>query len=179
MENQTFKSWILDDETLSAEDEALLMEHLAQCPECAELKANLDTALQLVRAAPEIAAPVDFTQRFTASLAARKCEEEKRQARALTLALSSTAIVVAIGALLIFMPEISLISMAAGFVTSVLTCFEVVQSAASFISGLIKNTNPSSLVTVFVVIGGWVLLASLTLALSVWKLAIKKVEIKE
>lgn len=179
MDNQKFKSWILDDEILSAEDEALLKEHLAQCPDCAQLKANLDAALQVVRTAPEIAAPPDFTQRFTASLAARKREEEKQQARRLTLAFVSSALVIAIGALLIFMPEISLISLAAGFFTSVLTCFEVVQSAASFVSSFIKNANPSSLVTVIIVIGGWILLASLTLALSVWKLAIKKVEIKE
>lgn len=179
MDHQKFKSWILNDETLSEEEESLLNEHLAQCADCVQLKANLEAALQVVRTAPEIAAPPDFSRRFMASLAVRKREEEKRQARSLTLALASSAIVIAIGALLIFLPEISLISLAAGFVTSMLTFLGVVQTAASFVSSLIKNADPSSLVVVILVIGGWILLASLTLALSVWKLTIKKVEIKE
>jgi len=177
MDHQTYKSWILNDELLSGEDETQLEEHLAECRECAELKANLYTALQMLRSAPQIAAPPDFTQRFTASLAARKREEEKRQARALTLALSSSALVIAFGAILIFLPEISLISLATGCVSTLLRIFEIVQATASFVSGFVKNANPSSLVTVFVVVGGWIVLASLTLALSVWKLAIKKVGI--
>jgi len=179
MENKTFKSWILDDETLNDEEQARLNEHLAECEDCAQLKANLEAALQMVRSAPEMPAPPDFTSRFTASLAARKREEEQRQARALTLALASSAIVVALGELLIFIPEISLISLTAGFLSSVLYCIEIVQSTFSFVGGFIRNANPSSLITVFVVLGGWILLASLTLALSIWKLAIKKVEIKK
>lgn len=177
MDHQTYKSWILNDELLSGEDEIQLEEHLAECQECMQLKINLDTALRMVRLAPQVPAPPDFTQRFTLSLVERKREEEKRQARALTLALSSSALVIALGAILIFLPEISLISLTAGLISSVLRCFEVVQSTTSFISGFVKNANPSSLVTLFVVIGGWIVLASLTLALSVWKLAIKKVGI--
>jgi hypothetical protein len=129
----------------------------------------------MVRLAPQVPAPPDFTQRFTTSLAARKREEEKRQARSLTLALSSSALVIAFGALLIFLPDISLISLTAGVISSILRGFELVQSTSSFVGGFVKNANPSSLVTLFIVIGGWIVLASLTLALSVWKLAIKKV----
>lgn len=175
MDHQTFKSWILNDELLSGEDITQLEEHLTECVECARLKSNLDTALQMVRLAPQVPAPPDFTRRFTASLTARKREEEKRQARSLTLALSSSAVVIAFGALLIFTPDISLISLTTGLISSVLRVFEVIQSTASLVGGFVKNANPSSLVTLFAVIGGWIILASLTLALSVWKLAIKKV----
>jgi anti-sigma factor RsiW len=175
MDHQTYKSWILNDELLSGEDLTQLEEHLAECIECARLKTNLDTALRMVRLAPPVPAPPNFTQHFTTSLAARKREEEKHQARSLTLALSSSAMVVAFGALLIFLPDISLISLTAGLISSMLRVFELAQSTASFVSGFVNNANPSSLVTLFVVIGGWIVLASLTLALSVWKLAIKKV----
>lgn len=175
MDHQTFKSWILNDELLSGNEETQLEEHLTQCSECARLKTNLDAALRMVRLAPQVPAPPDFTRRFTTSLAARRREEEKRQARSLTLALSSSALVIAFGALLIFLPDISLISLTAGLISSVLRVFELAQSTASFVGGFVKNANPSSLVTLFVVIGGWIVLASLTLALSVWKLAIKKV----
>jgi len=61
MDHQKFKSWILEDETLSEEEESLLKEHLAHCADCAQLKANLEAALQVVRTAPEIAAPPIFT----------------------------------------------------------------------------------------------------------------------
>ena len=114
MEHQPFKAWILDDENLSDEEKVQLSEHLAVCPECEQLSENLNAALQAIRVAPEMAAPAGFTQRWSASLAARKREEEKRQARSLGIALSSSALVIAIGAMLIFVPELSLISMTAG-----------------------------------------------------------------
>lgn len=178
MEHQPFKTWILDDENLSEEEQGRLEEHLAACPECARLSQNLKVALKAIRSAPELAAPPDFTRRWTAALADRKREEEKRQARSLGIALSSSALVIALGALLIFVPEFSLISMTAGFITTVLNCLEVIRTAISFITTLFKSISPATMLVLFVVVGGWLLLASFTLALSVWKLAIKKVENK-
>jgi hypothetical protein len=179
MDHQTFRSWILDEETLDHKNEIKLKEHLAECSECAQLKANLERAINMVRTAPEISAPPTFTARFTASLAERKREEERQQARNLTLALASSAIVIAFGAFLISLPNISLISLSAGLISSALYCFEFIQSIASFVTSFITHANPTSLLAVFVVVGGWILLASFTLALSIWKLAIKKVDIKK
>lgn len=176
MDHQTIKSWILDDIALNDEERSKLSDHLAECADCATLMKNLEAALQIVRSAPEITAPSNFSKRFSASLATRKREEEKKQARSLTLALTSSAIVVAIGALLIFLPEVSLISLTTGFISTVLSLFDVIGSTVVFLNGYVKNLNPSTLLTAFVIFGSWILLASLTLAFSVWKLAIKKVE---
>ncbi len=178
MEHQPFKTWILDDEDLSDEERVRLSDHLAICPECAQLSKNLNTALQSIRVAPEVAAPAGFTHRWSMSLAARKREEEKRQARHLAIALSSSALVIAVGALLIFVPELSLISMTAGLITTVVNVLNALQTALSFITAFFKSINLSTTILLFTILGGWLLLASFTLGLSVWKLAIKKVEIK-
>lgn len=178
MEHQPFKTWILDDENLLDEQKVRLSEHLAVCPECAQLSENLNAALQAIRVAPEVAAPLGFTRRWSVSLAARKREEEKRQARSLAIALSSSALVIAIGAMVIFVPELSLISMTAGLITTVINVLNAMQTALSFITSLFKSISPSVMIVVFAIAGGWLLLASFTLGLSVWKLAIKKVENK-
>ncbi len=178
MEHQPFKTWILDDESLSDEEKVRLNDHLAECPECAQLSENLNAALQAIRVAPEVAAPVGFTHRWSASLAARKREEEKQQARSLAIALSSSALVIAVGALLIFVPELSLISMTAGLITTVVNVLSATQTALSFVTTFFKSINLSTTILLFTILGGWLLLASFTLGLSVWKLAIKKVENK-
>jgi len=178
MEHQPFKTWILDDENLSDDEMVRLSDHLAVCPECAQLSRNLNTALQSIRVAPEVAAPEGFTYRWSASLAARKREEEKRQARSLAIALSSSALVIAMGALLIFVPDLSLISMTAGLISTVVNVLNGLQTALSFVATFFKTINPTTTILLFSVLGGWLLLASFTLGLSVWKLVIKKVETK-
>ncbi len=178
MEHQPYKTWILDEEDLSDDQQRRLNDHLAVCPECAQLSENLNSALVAIREAPEVTAPVGFTQRWSAALAARKREEEKQQARSLGIALGSTAIVIAVGMMLIFVPEVSLISMTAGLITTLVSVLDGMQTAVSFTTTLFKSLSPATLILLFSIAGGWLLLASFTLGLSVWKLAIKKVENK-
>jgi hypothetical protein len=174
MEHQPFRTWILEKEPLTIEQQANLEDHLASCPECARLSLNLDSALQIVRSAPEVAAPEGFSRRWQASLAQRKHAEEKRQARNLAFSLIGSAIVVAIGAVLIFNPEVSLISLAAGSLTSFLTLVASAESVIEFITHLARTLDPTLLALVLILLGGWILLSTFTLALSIWKLAIKR-----
>lgn len=178
MEHQPYKTWILDDEDLSDDQNLRLNDHLAACPECAQLSENLNSALLAIRVAPEVAAPAGFTQRWSAALATRKREEEKQQARSLGIALGSSALVIAVGAMLIFIPGLSLISLTAGLITTVVNVLDGMQTAVSFATTLFKSISPATMVLLFSIAGGWLLLASFTLGLSVWKLAIKKVENK-
>lgn len=178
MEHQPYKNWILEEEVLTLEQQTTLNEHLEICPQCAKLSRDLNTALRIIRSAPEVPAPVGFTSRWSLSLTARKREEEKRQARSLTIALASSALVIVMGAMLIFIPELSLISMTTGVLTAILNLINGAQSVLSFVVNFYKHAQPTSLVLILVVFGGWILLASFTLALSVWKLAVKKVENK-
>lgn len=177
MDHQTFRIWILEDETLSTEEQLKLEQHLAQCPECSRLSQSLNAALQTIRSASELPTPPEFTSRWTASLAARKREQEKKQARVLTITLTSSAFVILLVSFFTFKPEVSLISMAAGFISTVVQLLNGFQEAASFITHLFQTLHPSTLAVTILVIAAWILLASFTLGLSIWKLAIKKKEV--
>ncbi|HOV06159.1 MAG TPA: hypothetical protein PLV27_02745 [Anaerolineaceae bacterium] len=174
MEHQPFRTWILEKEPLTIEEQSRLEDHLAACPECARLSGNLERALHIVHSAPEVPAPEGFTRRWQASLAQRKHAEEKREARNLVFSLIGSAIVVAIGAILIFDPKVSLISLAAGSLTSFFTVVASAESVIEFITSLARSLNPSILALVLIILGGWILLSAFTLALSIWKLAIKR-----
>ena len=80
--------------------------------------------------------------------------------------------------MLIFVPEVSLSSMTAGLITTLVSVLDGMQTAVSFTTTLFKSLSPATLILLFGIAGGWLLLASFTLGLSVWKLAIKKVENK-
>jgi len=92
---------------------------------------------------------------------------------------ASTALIVVLVSLYVFLPELSLISLAAGAISAVVGLLEGLHHVISFISNAYKNLSPSALIVIGLVFAGWVLLASLTLGLSVWKLAFRKSEVKQ
>lgn len=179
MDHYPYRKWILDDIELDSVQRGELNAHLALCTQCAQLSNSLNAALQVIRNAPEQAAPADFTRRFMASLEARRREQERKQARTLAIALGSTAGIIALVSLYIFVPELSLISLAAGFISVVVGLLNGVQQALSFISSTYQKLSPSTVVISALIFAGWILLASLTLGLSIWKLAFRKSEVSK
>lgn len=179
MDHYPFKSWILDEIELDQEQRRRLEEHLAVCPQCAQLSRSLNTALQTIRSAPEMAAPPDFTRKWVASLEARRREQEKKQARTLTIVLASTALIVALVSLYIFLPELSLISMAAGTISAVVGVLNGFQQAVEFIVGTFQKLSPSTVIISALILSGWIILAVFTLGLSIWKLAFRKSEVSK
>ena len=179
MDHYPYKSWILDDIELDAAQRGELEQHLVVCPQCAKLSSSLNIALQTIRGAPELAAPQDFTRKFVASLETRRREQEQRQARTLAIVLASTALIIVFVSLFIFVPELSLISVAAGFISAMVGLLSGLQQALSFIVGTFQKLSPSTVVISSLILAGWILLASLTLGLSIWKLAFRKSEVSK
>ncbi|HNR01753.1 MAG TPA: hypothetical protein PKK59_04390 [Anaerolineaceae bacterium] len=179
MNHYPFRSWILDEADLNDTQREELQAHLELCPECAQLSRSLSIALQTVREAHEQAAPPDFTRRFMASLEARQREQERKQARTLTLVLAATALIIVMVSLYIFVPELSLISLAATTIAAVVGLLTSLQQALSFVLNAFQKLSPSTLIISGVILAGWVLLASLTLGLSIWKLAFRKSEVRK
>ena len=99
--------------------------------------------------------------------------------RTLVIALSSGILVVVLAALIIFLPEFSLISLTAGLITTVVQLAGTFERVWTFLVSLFQSTRPSTLVFTLFILVAWILLACFTLGLSVWKLAIKKIEVKK
>ena len=179
MDHYPFKSWILDEIELDQEQRQQLEEHLAGCPQCAQLSQALTIALQTIRSASEQAAPPDFTRKWTATLEARRREQEKKQARTLTIVLGSTALIIALVSLYIFAPEMSLISLAAGFISTIVGVLNGLQHAVGLIVGTFEKLSPSTVIISALILAGWTILAVFTLGLSIWKLAFRKSEVNK
>ena len=76
MDHRPFENWLLDNKSLTANEQQQLNSHLRECPSCVAL-AEVDLALKSVK----IAAPAaGFTDRFQARLAARKQALRRRNA---------------------------------------------------------------------------------------------------
>ena len=76
MDHRPFENWLLDNKSLTANEQQQLNSHLRECPSCVAL-AEVDLALKSVKMAAPAAG---FTDRFQARLAARKQALRRRNA---------------------------------------------------------------------------------------------------
>ncbi len=83
MDHRSYKSWLLDDERLTAGQERELRLHLQGCPECA----GLAQANRALRAAPMSTPPAGFALRFQERLAAERKAQRLRKILGLSLIL--------------------------------------------------------------------------------------------
>lgn len=80
MSHQPFEAWILDEESLSADQRRALAGHLAECRECARLSKSL-AAVEQTLMQSEVAAPAPgFGARFALRLEGRRARAGRQQA---------------------------------------------------------------------------------------------------
>ena len=178
MNHQPYETWILDNPPITEEEKQDLNIHIQECPDCSHLHQGWNLVEQSIRSSQIHPAPSNFTQRWSASLERRKREQEKKQARTLVLALVSGALAVGITLCIMFLPEFSLISLTAGFISTILSLFTGIENFWSILLNLAQTVSPTTLIITVLVISGWVILASFTLGLSIWKLAFNRGERK-
>ncbi len=178
MNHQPYESWILDDPPNTEEEKQVLEHHIKDCLECSQLQEGWTIAERSLRSSHIQSAPSDFTQRWTADLARRKRELEKKQARTLIIALVSGAIAIGITLGILFLPDLSLISLSAGFISTMFTLFSGIENFWAILFKLAQAVPPSTLIVTIIIVSSWVILACFTLGLSIWKLAFKRGEHK-
>jgi len=174
MNHQPFENWILDESQLSVEEKQELAHHLRDCPDCDRIAKGWSSVHRTIQASQMKSAPADFTGKWNASLARRKREQEKKQARTLVISLSSGASAVLLATTIYFFPDFSLISLTAGFISTLLSVSNSIGNFWSITIKLIQTIPLSTLIVTIVIVSGWVLLASITLGLSIWKLAFRR-----
>lgn len=174
MNHQPYENWILDETPLSEEEKKGLAHHLRECTDCTRLANGWASVQRTIQASQMKPAPADFTGKWSASLAHRKREQEKKQARTLVISLSSGAGAVLLAIAIYFLPDFSLISLAAGFISTLLSASNIISNFWSITIKLIQTIPLSTLIVTIVIVSGWVLLASITLGLSIWKLAFRR-----
>lgn len=176
MKHNPFESWIFDESNLEPHQLEQLEAHLAQCPRCAQIANNLNLALQSIRALPEEPAPPNFAQKWAASLVARKQAHERKQARTLAIVFVSTALLIAFVSLYLFTPGFSLISLAAGTISTVISVLNNLNWFVTALTSVFQNISTPVLIGGVLIFGSWVILAVFTLGFAVWKVAFRQSE---
>ncbi len=178
MNHQPFENWILEGYSGNPEEKEKLKQHLATCPRCAELEHSWAKAHHQLRAASLKKAPPAFISLWQSNLAIFKEKQKRRQARTLLISYISGALVVLVALSAILLPKISLISMVVTITSTVVRLIESIKQIWTIILSLIKVAPTSALLVIAAMFAGWILLAVLAWAVSVWKVSVKKAETK-
>lgn len=178
MNHQPYESWILDNPPITKEEKQDLDHHVKECPECFQLQKGWNLVEHSLRSSRIQSAPSDFTQRWSASLERRRRELEKKHARILIIILVSGAVAIGITLGILFLPELSLISLTAGFISTMFNLFSGVENFWAVLLKLAQAVPPSTLIITIFIVSSWVILACFTLGLSIWRLAFKRGETK-
>jgi hypothetical protein len=97
MNHQPFKEWLLSEETLSAEQEQSLQEHLSSCDSCNQIQSSWRELEYVIKDAQEIGPAAGFSTRFQSRLAEYQSRQKTRRSWIL---IGTTAVV---ACLLVFM----------------------------------------------------------------------------
>ena len=178
MNHQPFENWILDELTLTPQEQSSLEQHVKECPDCYRLQRSWSKVQQQIVAAPRKAAPASFMTHWKSNFAARQIEQERRQARTLLISLASGAGAILIALTVILMPEFSLISLLVGFLTTIVKLFSGIESTWSMVSNIVNSAPTVTLVVTGLMIAGWISLAAFAWGISIWRITTKGVKAK-
>jgi hypothetical protein len=91
MNHQPYESWILESHNLTNKEQGELLQHLAGCKACQQLRDQWLGLRQEMISAPVVSPRPDFARRWQAGNVERRVREQRRQAWKLFLACSGSA----------------------------------------------------------------------------------------
>jgi predicted anti-sigma-YlaC factor YlaD len=94
MSHEPYRTWILDDEKLTLEREQAMEAHMKECTECQQIHQAWWDLRRQMRSLPVAAPQPGFSQRWRASLAERRLQEQYLQARKLLYSLLGITILI-------------------------------------------------------------------------------------
>lgn len=79
MSHQPYDEWVIAGEQLPPDEQNRLNEHLAACPQCRQLKSNLQAVQTRLSTARQVSPAEGFSQRWQAAKQAHLFEQQSRQ----------------------------------------------------------------------------------------------------
>jgi predicted anti-sigma-YlaC factor YlaD len=138
MSHLPYETWLLDETDLSPQDEAALQAHLQTCAQCRLVKTGWEAARSRLKSVRMVSPEPGFSQRFNATLAARRARQaHQRQIRLLILGLS-LGVIASAGLLVFFIfsasSPVGLLVRATGIITGTVSWWN--QASRLLIAGL-------------------------------------------
>jgi len=178
MGHQPFEDWILDDFSITTDQETQLQEHLQNCPECNRLLSSWKKIEFQLNSQEMISPDPGFVNRFQANLITRKSEELQMQSiKSLIIIGSSVLFIMGLLILWLFLTRtpgeiiVGGVSMFAGITDTFINLRSI---SFRFIQNLPPYLPP--LMVIFTL--GWGMIMSLIWGLTIWRFSKRGVEQK-
>jgi len=178
MGHQPFEDWILDDFSITNEQEDRLQEHLQKCPDCNRLSDSWKKIEIHLDSVEMISPKPGFVNRFQANLITRKSEEFQMQSiKSLLIIGSSVLFIMGLLILWLFLTKtpgeiiVGGVSMFAGITDTFINLRSI-----SF--RLIQNLPPYLPPILLIFTLGWGMIISLIWGLTIWRFSRRGVEQK-
>jgi len=178
MNHKPFDSWILEGYSGTPVEKEQFEEHLSVCPQCLKLEKSWNIARHQLRSAPVKKAPSKFVEQWQSNLVRFKEKQKRKQARTLLVGYIGGALVALIALSAVLLPKISLISVIVTATSAMVRIIESIKQVWTIILSLVKVAPTTTILVIAAMIAGWILLAALAWAVSVWKVSVKKVVAK-
>lgn len=175
MNHQPYETWILEGYEDNPANKKLLEAHLKVCHKCAQLQSSWQKAQHQIKSASMQKAPVNFVPNWQKNLVTFKEKQKRRQAHNLLLSFIGGAVVVLLALGAVLLPKISLISVVVTLASTVVRLVESIKEIWILLMSLLKVAPTTTIIVIAAMLSGWILLAVLAWAASVWKVSVKKV----
>jgi len=171
MNHQPFEEWLLSGETLTAEEEQSLQDHLASCDTCPPLGTAWRQVLGEIKQVPAAAPVAGFTQRWEIRLQ----EERLKHQRRITFVVLAVFIVGAIGLALLSVVQKyqglpSLVELLGGFLSSATAGLVRIQQTSVTVEAVVRAIPTPLSLLIWFVGASTLFLWTLVWIVTLWKL---------
>ncbi len=173
MNHQPFNSWLYEDAPLNPAQAEELKLHMQTCPDCTrQYEAWLNVRHMLKTA--EVSRPQPgFSNRWLASLEARRLRQQRRQVRITILALAASVLIVLAGLITYFSLTSSLADLFASVIGASTQVAVGFVQIGEFFESLLRFLPPALTTAIWFIIASWICILCLAWVLSVWRISRK------
>jgi hypothetical protein len=173
MNHKPYRTMLLDDKPLAPIEKEELSQHLASCPQCAQLDSSLRTIDREFKSAAMVAPAAGFTSRFQASLPARRKQHEQEQTRIIIISMASTAVATCITLAGFLLPAISPITILANLFADLVQLVNTVTQFWTFIGSFFHAVPTGLSIGIALTISVWLSFTVLLWGITLYRITLK------
>lgn len=175
MNHQPFNSWLYEDAELDSSQRKELFLHLKDCPECRQQHEAWTNVRHLLRTAEPVQPRPQFSQRWQASLDARRSRQQSRQVRITVLSLCGAALLTLLGLVVYFFSTSSLADLFASVIGTSTQVAVGLLKIGEFFETLLRFLPPALSTAIWFILASWICLLCLVWVFSIWRISHKGV----
>ncbi len=177
--HQPFETWIIEETTLTPQEQKLFEEHLEGCAQCARLKASLQAVHVKLTTARQVSPPAGFGARWQVTLQTKLEEERMKQVlqvRRFFLFLGTANVMALVLLVISFLIGGGNFNWLSNTFARLSTVTQWLDGAKGFFFALLHITSPVLPLTIWIIITTVFSILALIWVVSLWRITIQGVK---